>query len=401
MTLKVLLLNFRKEEINKIPDNIAIEEATIDECPTLHDFHVIMIDTADVFNGKFWKINGLGYIQPEKNLIQSEDVQKYYRDRVKEQIETGGITICFSSEQKETYVINPNYPVDNYFFCPIDLGIKNGRGDTFYLKSEELKYFSPLLSQVDIKEIRWQCYFSKVPNGSRVLGVNRAGYAVFMETPLGAGKLVMLPRFADRAKASTTIINEVIPKMIHEEGFTFVPPWSTDFSSPLEKQTRDVLTEIEKTKRLLFTKDKALKKAVASVFKRLGFDVEILPDGTLPDLRISEGEQRAIVEVKGHENRATERKDGLQLLGYLSEENIEEKGIVVSNHDFNKEPNKRSKKAFTEGAIQLGEKMSISLISAIDLYELSMRILEKRMDEKVIVEKRKKIMTCSGLTPLL
>jgi hypothetical protein len=221
-----------------------------------------------------------------------------------------------------------------------------------------------------------------------------------MEVGIGAGKLVMLPIFKDRSKAIITIINEIVPQMIQEEQVEFRPLWVVDFSSPYEKQVRSSLKEIDMTKRLLYTKDKMLKKVVAFALEKLGLSVEILPDGTLPDLRISDGEQKAVVEVKGHENRQADRKDVLQLLGYMSEEDTKEKGVFIANHEFDTTPSERNRKAFTEGAIQLGGTTNISLVSSADLYELVMEVLQNKLDEQKIQEKRKKIMTTSGLTSL-
>lgn len=397
MALKVLLLNFPKKELLKVPSNIAITQATIESNLTLHDFHAIIIDTSEILNDKWWPTTSDGYLMSEVYTLYT--IGQFER-KVGEQIKTGGVTLCFSHKKIGFDFVSQNYTINNYFFCPIDLGVVNELGDTFYPKFEELRYFTPLLKQISPKEIEWSCYFSKVPKDARVLGVNRAGYSVFMEVPLGAGKLVMLPRFKNRAKAVTIIVNEIIPQMIHEEEVTFMPQWLPDFSSLLEKQIRNSLREIEKTKRLLFTKDKLLKKAVAFAFEKLAFEVDILPDGTLPDLRIATGEQKAIVEVKGHEKRQANRPDVLQLLGYLSETDIKEKGIVVSNHVFDKEPDKRSEKAFTDGAIQLGERNDISLISCIDLYEVVMKILEKKMDSATTKKIRDKIMASSGLSRL-
>ena len=394
MGLKVLLLNFPREEIFKVPSNVTITQATIEEDLTLHDFHAIIVDTAEILDDRWWP-HTTTYLF--SRVYKSNDLENFGK-RVKEQIVTGGITFCFSSFKGHRSMKSTDYHFDlsNYFFCPIDLGVVNETGNTFYPKFEELKYFASLLKTVSAGEIEWSCYFSKVPKNARVLGTNRAGYSVFLEVPLGAGKLVMLPLFKNRAQAVTTIVNEIIPQMIQEEEITFIPKWLPDFSSPFEKQTRSVLNAIQKAKRLLYTKDKALKKAVAFAFDKLGFKVDILPDGTLPDLRIADGEQRGIVEVKGHENRQATRRDVLQLLGYLSETEIEEKGIVVSNHEFSKEPSKRSEKAFTDGAIQLGERNDISLVSSINLYKVTMKISEKRMNDVAMKKIRDKIMIGSG-----
>ena len=402
MTLKVLLLNFPIAEILRVPSNIAVTEATIENIPTPHDFHCIILDASEILGERWWS-----GVTSSGNIVSRRYTTKgigNFSKRIEEQIKTGGITFCFSSfwHREGMYLqLEGGYTkIDNYFFCPANLGVVNESGETFFPKFDKLTYFTPLIKHIPPKEIAWECYFSKVPKNARVLGVNRAGYSVFMEVPLGAGKLVMLPRFKNRVEAATILVNEIIPQIIREEDVTFVPQWLPEFSSPFEKQVRSALNEIERAKRLLFTKDKALKKAVAFAFKKLGFRVNILPDGTLPDLRITDEEQRAIVEVKGHENKQANRKDVLQLLGYSSETDDEEKGIVVCNHEFNKEPSKRSEKAFTKGAVQLGERNDISLISSVSLYKMVMKTLEKKLDNAAMKKMRDNIMAGSGLVPL-
>ena len=401
MPLKVLLLNFSRAEISRVPSNVVITQSTIEQKPTLYDFHAILMDTSEILKDRWWPHDDFGrtITHSYHSLIELTQFQK----KVKEQLETGGITFCFSSS-KSTQRISINArgldKIDNYFFCPIDLGVVSESGDTFNPRFEELKYFTPLVKHMSLKDIEWSCYFSKVPKNARVLGVNRAGYSVFIEVPLGTGKLVMLPRFKDRIKAATIIVNEIIPQMIREEEVTFVPKWLTSFSSPFENQIRIALKEIEKAKRLLFTKDKVLEKAVAFALEKLGFEVNILPDGTLPDLRIADEEQRAIVEVKGHENRQATRRDVLQLLGYMSETDIEEKGIVISNHEFSKEPSKRSNQAFTDGAVKLGKSNDISLISSASLYKVVIKVLEEKLDSETVKKMRDKIMSSSGLVQL-
>ncbi len=407
MPLKVLLLNFPKVEVSKIPANVRITQSTIEQKPTLHDFHVIIIDALEIFNNKFWA-NG-----DNRSDVYKAGQLRNYNKKFKEQIETGGITFCFSSKPslfflsvlKAHGIPLPTSERDldtfeNYFWSPIDLGVIGESGDTFYPRFEELKYLAPLVKNIPIEDIKWDCYFSKVPENSKIFGTNRAGYSVFMEVPLGNGRLVLLPRFQDRAKAVTVIVNEVIPQMIHEEELTLLPKWLTEFSSTYEKRIWNSLDQIQKAKRLLFTKDKLLKKAVGFAFKKLGFAVNELPDGTLPDLELNDGKRKCLVEVKGHEKRQSTRKDVLQLLGYLSETDAEEKGIVVTNHEFVIHPDKRSAEAFTKGAIQLGKKNDFSLISTVHLYKLVMKVLEKEMDEPSIQTIRDKIMNESGLVQL-
>lgn len=363
MTIKVLLLNFPRDEILKCPSNIEITSCNIGHEPTLHDFHAIILDTEEIFESERF---------PEttariERLLMLGSIRTL-RSRIMEQITTGGVTFCFSGIDFQTVIFGEL--LSKYVWCPLDLGVVNQKGNTFYPKFEELKYYSPLLKGFSHEEISWSCYFSKLPKGSRTLATNRAGYSVFVEVPIGSGRLVMLPRFKNRIKAVTTLVNEVIPRMILEEEPTFIPEWLPKFSTPLETRTRGLLKEIETAKRLLYTKDKALKKSTAYAFDKLGFKVEILPNGTLPDLRIEADELKGIVEVKGHERRQANRSDVLQLLGYLSETEIQEKGIVVSNHEFRTTPNERSPKAYTQGAIQLGISNNLSLLSTVDLYEI-------------------------------
>jgi len=396
MTLKVLLINFPKDEVLQVPNGLKITQFSmnniVEKIPTFHDYHVIILDTDEILKERWW-LEKNNYLYTETVSLET---LKSFNEMVNEQIKTGGVTFCFSGSQYYEKIKAHSFVrysgqkdldlISNYFFCPIDLGIVNKAGDTFYPKFEELKYFASLIKKIPLDEIHWSCYFSNVPKNARVLGVNRAGYSVFMEVPLGAGKLVMLPRFKNRAQAVTIIVNEIIPQMIHEEEFIFTPQWLQEYSSPYETKLKNTLKEIEQAKRILFTKDKLLKKAVAFVFEKIGFNVEILPDGTLPDLRVIDEEAKAIVEVKGHENAQSNRQDVLQILGYISETDTKEKGIVVSNHEFSKEPNKRSKEAFTSGAIQLAEKNDITLISSVDLYNMVIKTFEGKLGEDTLIK---------------
>src|SRR5271157_4425711 len=353
MPLKVLLLNFPATDITKEPSNVILTAAKLEDGPTLHDFHAILVDTEEILKPQWWApgVQGVAF----SRRYSSFDILNV-KDKIREQIVTGGLVFCFSGPKRgHEFRSTPNYDfaLDSYFFCPIDLGVVNERGDTFSPKTEELKYYTPLVQKIPKQDIDWLCHFSKTPENTRIIGANRAGYPVFIEVPFGTGKLVMLPHFKNRPQAATMIVNEIIPRMIAEETFAFAPQWLDIYVSTLEETLRQTLSEIEKSKRLLYTKDQALKKAVAFAFQKIGFTVEILPDGTLPDLRLKDGESSSIVEVKGHENKQSHRDDVLQIMGYMSETDIKEKGLVVVNHQFREEPCKRDATAFTAGAIDL------------------------------------------------
>lgn len=230
--------------------------------------------------------------------------------------------------------------------------------------------------------------------------MNRAGYCVFAEIPIGLGKLVMLPRFRDRATAVTALVNEIIPQIIHEEEPTFRPEWLSEYVPPLETKARESLEEIGTAKRLLYTKGKLLKKAVAYALEKLVFTVKILPDGTLPDLEIETDKQKGIVEVKGHDTEQATRADVLQLVGYLPETKTETKGIFVSNHQLRTHPNMRKKEAFTDGAVEVATAHEICLLSTTDLWRLVLGVLEERISPKQLADVRSIIMTSSGVAEL-
>ena len=261
---------------------------------------------------------------------------------------------------------------------------------------ENLKYYNQLFKEIPKEQIKWKCYFTGYPENSTIVSTNRAGYAVFMEIPIGNGKVVMLPRFENMVQATTILLNNVLPQMVHEEESILAPAWLENFSSPFEQQVLKSLGQIEKGKRLLYTYDKTLKKAVAFAFEQLGFSVKILPDGTNADIIISDGTRKAVCEVKGHKNRQSARDDLVQLLGYVSDEE-NNKGIFVSNHEFFKEPDKRSLEAFTLGAIDLGKKNDFSLLSTVDLYRVTEMILRKELKQEDAEKIRHKIMTGSGI----
>jgi len=396
LPIKVLLINFPRDEIHWIPSNVEIahySSAKIALKPTLHDYHAIVLDVEEI-PGEKWQ---------SKTLTISEFGRwiRALKGQVCEQIETGGVTFCFSGAVHGIHKLIGEPACDNYSWCPVDIDVTSLSGDTFYPKFEELKYYTPLLKGLQEKAIFWSCYFSKLPENSKVLATNRAGYPVFAEIPIGLGKLVMLPRFKNRPEAVTRLVNQVLPQLIREEEPTFLPEWLSGFAAPIETKTRDLLREIETAKKLLYTKDKALKKAVAYALEKLGFNVKTLPDGTLPDLEVSTNGSNGVVEVKGHDKEQSDRKDVLQLLGYLSETETKVKGIFVSNHELRVDPNSRSKKAFTDGAIKLAVNNEICLLSSIDLWNVVLSVLEGETAREELRKIRNTVMTATGPTPLV
>jgi len=139
-----------------------------------------------------------------------------------------------------------------------------------------------------------------------------------------------------------------------------------------------------------------LKGAVAYALGKIGFTVKILPDGTLPDLEVSTNGLKGVVEVKRHDKEQSDRKDILQLLGYLSETETKVKGIFVSNHELRVDPSSRSKKAFTDGAVQLAVNNDICLLSSIDLWNAVIIGYRRKENVRRLGKIRTSIMTATG-----
>jgi len=139
LPIKVLLINFPRGEIYRVPSNVEITDHSSTKIawrPTLHDYHAIILDAEEILDEK-WRPKGLT-IEEFARWI------KALKDQIHEQIQTGGLTFCFSGAVRKTRAGVIEF-CDNYFWSSVDLGVVSRSGDTFYPKSEELKYFTPLL----------------------------------------------------------------------------------------------------------------------------------------------------------------------------------------------------------------------------------------------------------------
>ena len=400
MTIKILFVNsnlyFGVREFNK---DISISNATFQLLPTLHDFHVIFIDTDSIFDPSFWT-----KLKPfNKNDAKS---------RIFEQVSSGGVIFCFCSSQSflerkilEQTVIGDEVKtgyLSNYFFTPPGLSIEYEAGDTFTLDYAELRYFNPLFknNKIPLTDITWRCHFTSLPKDTRILGKNRAGYPVFIEIPLGSGKIIMLPYFREKSIVVNTIIKEILPQIFKEENIEYLlPDWLKDYDIPIEQELRDKLSKIQNTKKLLYTQSKPLEKSVELAFSLLDFDVKRLKQGSHADILISDDDFKALIEVKGHNNRQAKKAELIQLYAAIEElpESDDIKGIFFVNHEFEKKPEDRSKEGFTQDAIHFAESVGISLISSLDLYEVVMGIIQNNINEEDKNIIRDKIKNCSGI----
>jgi hypothetical protein len=399
MTIKILFINSKlNDKIDKTKE-FEIFSTTFQKLPTLHDFHVLFIDTEELINLAFWiKSKVFDYADAKLKIL--------------EQISSRGFTFCFCStydylEQKVLEKSSQgeycNNLLNNYFFTPPEVFISNESGDTFTPEYADLGFYNPLFknNKIPLSDISWKCHFTNLPKGSLVLGRNRAGHPVFVEIPVGSGKLVMLPYFKDKSIVANIIIKEILPQIFKEENIEYsIPAWLKDYDIPIEQELRSKLSKIQNTKKLLFTQSKPLEKAVELAFSLLGFKVKRLEPGSHADILIFDDDFKALVEVKGHSNRQAKRVELSQFFSTVTEfqefDKIS-KGIFVVNHEFEKKPENRSKEGFTQDAVQLAETVGLTLITSTDLYEIIIGVIFDDMNEigKKII--RDKIKDSSGI----
>jgi hypothetical protein len=223
LPIKVLLLNI-SSEIKFSNEKVVVFHSNLENRVVLHDFHVILMDMNELLDSKYWHTkNGLLTTGYQSRSHLAKDIEK--------QLLTGGIIFCFSGEKKIAQCYNyfdasvftasdgKTAWLSNSFFLPSDLDIINEGGDTFYPRLEELGYFSQLIKQIPKEDIRWRCYFSKLPQKTRVLATNRAKYPIFIEITIGPGKLIMLPYFVNQNEVINEIITKIIPQIFPEDEF--------------------------------------------------------------------------------------------------------------------------------------------------------------------------------------
>ncbi len=391
---------------NQVINDIIFQNATLQTHPTLHDFHIIIVDMDEIFSSEYWQ--GDKHFDPD-----------VVRSKFQEQIVSGGVVICFSGEPKTMFSRNvqayhniqksddPRHSLvadgylSNYFFCPIPLGIKNENGVTFSFVPENLKNFKPLMKKIPTNDVFWRCYFSNIPEFVKPLGINRAGYAVFIEASLGEGKLVMLPSFKNKNYVFKLLFEEIIPQMIKEENLgQMEPKWLTEMEFQSEIMLKQKLSQIRSAKQLISTNGRALEKAVMSTFSLMGYQVEKMNTGSHADIRITDKNKNALVEVKGHRTRQANRTEFNQLFAYLAEIENPPKGIMVVNHEFGKPLNDRNEFAFTSDLISLANKADIALISSVELFGLAFKIIENKVTNDQLIEIRQAILNGSGIINL-
>src|SRR3989304_3323196 len=127
--VKVLFLNMnlRGEDITS---DLDISIKTTEDVITLHDYHVIIIDTKD-----FCRI---GWTDNKKEMrgVYYEIKSKWKEQivsKIKQQLNSGGIVFVFcGTNEAFCYSCTPFYPINvgSYIWLPLDLGIVSEHGDT-------------------------------------------------------------------------------------------------------------------------------------------------------------------------------------------------------------------------------------------------------------------------------
>jgi len=308
----------------------------------------------------------------------------------KQLVETGGCVFCFAdSETKwdgQYYANNTYYAHEgksSYSWMPVSVKVVQGSGPHVDLAPLAVNY-KTLIDNFQEMDRSWTCYFTDYPINSTLLFVNRAGYAVGLEIPIGKGKLVLLPRFSNVIHAARLLIEQTyLPsagaKQKSKRVSSVRQSWVTKFEFASKKRAVEELgrakRDIEEYQRfepLLDADGEELRQVVKLAFLKIGFQV-VQPSESKPvqDLNLTFGKWEAVVEVKGKISDAN-ITDLRQLLQYLVDQrDIEGRpdmnGIFVINHFCKIDLEKRGA-PFTQAAVELAKKHKITLMSSSELY---------------------------------
>ena len=161
-----------------------------------------------------------------------------------------------------------------------------------------------------------------------------------------------------------------------------------------EKKIEDII----KFKRLLFEKGDELKYIVWNTLEEIGFKVNREDEGQ-EDGCIEENSKIILLEIKGRDRKGLATKDLRQLddwiTRYLSETDIEPKGLCIINQDRLEKPENRVN-SFSPDTITYLEKSSrdLAVMTTIQLFEIFCKIKTRKLDKEKI---KKKIMNTKGI----
>lgn len=409
--------------------------------PLLTEKDIIIVDMNTEHNNESYNpLGGQQWSNGDKSTFTSSEGNTYFNPsyfsaslhghNFKAIVERGGVVIVFADKiNEETY-----YPIkfeNGYKYAEKPLKISNFQWlPTQYLTTRnctngEKVFFDDNVGDT-IKSIFKDCeneviYKSTLSGdlsnkSKQVICKNINDDVIAMVQIYGkdnnAGFLIILPQFKAIYKPLKNLFEEVLPILKPELFPDFVKNnWVNDekYILPEVKQLNEIKEEIVKQYEIklkeidehvinkkseysyltgLLTSNAygdLLVKNVIETLKYIGYNevinVDDITEGNLQeDLRILDGGQLTIIEVKGHNGNPTE-DDCHALVKYMGRNMRQENrtdihGILIINHHKLKAPFDRPNPAFTEPQISDAIGDNCTLVSTWELYK-SVRLLQK------------------------
>lgn len=341
--------------------------------PTIFDYEIVMIDLNSL-DSSYYR-----YIATKK-----AEFKKFFKSK--------GICYVLMSQ------LGKYGEFSNYDWCPFadEIEIVNKSGETLTCQSKNAKFL------FDSAQFKWKCFFSKYPEDTTVLAVNRANDPISIMVPCENGYCIFLP-FTDES-ARPQLLDLLIKRglsLIPEEEETHalekkeqipsvsLPPWATDYMSKTEADLLRARNEIDeklgkynKFKPLFWETGDILEELVIQAFEELGINVTRLEKASHGDFEFAISKSlTGVCEIKGLLGSA-DRRNLRQLLDYFIEQrDIEKrnvKGILIVNHHRTERPTERGKPA-TNDALDLIRTYNFHILTTIQLYEYLTQFWQKKL----------------------
>jgi len=363
--------------------------------PTIYDFDIFLVDNSlidDYYTGK--QLN-------EK------------RHEIEKLLKSGGHLFVYSIESKR--FSSGSSSVSSVDWLPIYISLEAKSGHT-------IKQIHPCIEKL-FKEFKfcWKAYFSRIPENSTKLALNRADDVISIVNFYEEGYIFLLPA-PDEEKSEEgevakyliknyseiiRILKEGKKEEIEEEEVK--PEWLENILSEEEKELLDEYQKIEEKigkitffKRLLYQTGKGLENVVRKALLEIGIEAKKIGEGTVPDLEATLGEGlTGIIEIKGVRGKINLDHLRQLLQYYMDKKEIEKqnvKGILIANYEIDKNPEERSEEAFSKDAIDLAENYGFCLITTTDLYNALIKLWnDDTLGEKIKNNIKQKVGICSLL----
>jgi hypothetical protein len=171
-----------------------------------------------------------------------------------------------------------------------------------------------------------------------------------------------------------------------------IPLWVSYM--PLFDESR----RIERFKALYYETGHPFRDLVREAFLELGFKAEILPKKVsgIPDVQISMGDFRAVIETKG-ETKQIGENDVNQLTKAQSKVDFENTMLVFVGNAFRLKPPEQRGDSFHKDAIALAESKGITLLDSLTLIHSLQKKWKKELDLHLVIESLSKSGFCNKL----